>query len=69
MWLGSLFSAVLGNLLPGPGTLYETQNLRFHARAHVGDMLTVTGAGGARSARRISVVVSTKVLRGDRGAG
>ena len=32
MWLASLFSAVLGNLLPGPGTLYETQNLRFRAR-------------------------------------
>ena len=22
MWIGSLFSAVLGNILPGPGTLY-----------------------------------------------
>jgi phosphate butyryltransferase len=42
MWIGSLFSAVLGNLLPGPGTLYEAQSLRFHARAHVGDLLTIT---------------------------
>jgi phosphate butyryltransferase len=41
MWIGSLFSAVLGNLLPGPGTLYEGQTLRFHARAHVGDLLTI----------------------------
>ena len=41
MWIGSLFSAVLGNLLPGPGTRYEAQTLRFHARAFVGDTLTV----------------------------
>jgi phosphate butyryltransferase len=41
MWIGSLFSAVLGNLLPGPGTRYEGQTLRFHARAFVGDTLTV----------------------------
>jgi phosphate butyryltransferase len=42
MWVGSLFSAVLGNLLPGPGTLYEAQSLRFHERAHVGDTLKIT---------------------------
>src|ERR1700761_2919433 len=41
MWVGSLFSAVLGNLLPGPGTLYKAQSLRFHARAHIGDELSV----------------------------
>jgi len=42
MWVGSLFSAVLGNLLPGPGTLYDGQTLRFYERAHVGDLLRVT---------------------------
>ena len=42
MWIGSLFSSVLGNLLPGPGTLYEAQSLRFHARARIGDTLTVS---------------------------
>jgi len=41
MWLGSLFSAVLGNKLPGIGTLYLGQTLRFHGRARVGDALTV----------------------------
>ncbi|HEY2619076.1 MAG TPA: bifunctional enoyl-CoA hydratase/phosphate acetyltransferase [Acetobacteraceae bacterium] len=41
MWIGSLFSAVLGNLLPGPGTLYEAQSLRFHTRARIGDTLTI----------------------------
>ena len=42
MWVGSLVSAVLGNLLPGPGTLYRSQDLRFLRRVHVGDRLKVT---------------------------
>ncbi len=42
MWVGSLVSAVLGNILPGPGTLYRVQNLRFLRRVHVGDKVTVT---------------------------
>ena len=37
MWCGSLFSAVLGNKLPGPGTVYRTQTLRFHNRVESGD--------------------------------
>lgn len=42
MWVGSLFSAVLGNILPGPGTVYLSQTLRFHDRAHVGDALKIS---------------------------
>ena len=42
MWVGSLISAVLGNILPGPGTLYRAQTLRFHQRVHIGDKLRVT---------------------------
>ena len=41
LWVGSLVSAVLGNLLPGPGTLYLSQNFRFGARVRCGDLLTV----------------------------
>jgi len=41
MWVGSLFSAILGNMLPGYGTLYLGQSLKFTGRAHVGDTLTV----------------------------
>lgn len=40
LWVGSLISAVLGNQLPGPGTLYRVQNFRFVGRAHAGDELT-----------------------------
>ena len=42
MWVGSLVSAVLGNILPGPGTLYRVQNLHFLRRVHVGDRVTAT---------------------------
>lgn len=42
MWVGALVSSVLGNALPGAGTLYRGQTFRFQNRAHVGDELTVT---------------------------
>jgi len=42
MWVGSLVSAVLGNVLPGAGTLYRAQDLRFLRRVHVGDKVKVT---------------------------
>ncbi len=51
LWLGALISGVLGNRLPGPGTLYKSQNLRFLGRACAGDTvrarvrLTALGAG------------------------
>ncbi len=37
MWIGALISAVLGNQLPGPGTLYRHQSLQFHGRVQAGD--------------------------------
>jgi phosphate butyryltransferase len=42
MWVGALVSAVLGNILPGAGTLYKSQSFTFIDRVHVGDELTVT---------------------------
>ena len=41
LWVGSLISAVLGNLLPGPGTLYHAQDFKFLGRAHAGEELKV----------------------------
>nr|WP_294527084.1 bifunctional enoyl-CoA hydratase/phosphate acetyltransferase [uncultured Rhodopila sp.] len=37
---GSMFSTVLGTLLPGPGTIYLGQDLRFRAPVKPGDTLT-----------------------------
>jgi phosphate butyryltransferase len=39
MWVGSLISAVLGNILPGAGTLYRAQTFEFLGRAHAGEDL------------------------------
>lgn len=42
MWGGALISAVLGTRLPGPGTVYLGQSLKFLRPVRVGDTLTVT---------------------------
>lgn len=42
MWGGSLISSVLGTELPGPGTIYLGQTLKFSRPVHLGDVLTVT---------------------------
>jgi phosphate acetyltransferase len=39
---GALISAVLGAHLPGPGTIYVSQSLRFHRQIAPGDSLTTT---------------------------
>ncbi len=40
MWGGALFSAILGTELPGPGTVYVRQDLRFHRPILIGDTLS-----------------------------
>lgn len=55
MWIGSLISAILGNLLPGPGTLYRSQDFRFVRRVHVGDKLRATAV--CREKREEPIVV------------
>lgn len=41
MWGGALISTVLGTELPGPGTIYLGQTLRFRAPVRLGDVLHV----------------------------
>ena len=40
MWAASLISAVLGTQLPGPGTIYLSQSLRFVDPVFIGDTVT-----------------------------
>ncbi|CAG4907277.1 unnamed protein product, partial [Acidocella sp. C78] len=40
MLCGSLISAVLGTVLPGLGTIYLTQSMRFRAPVRIGDTVT-----------------------------
>lgn len=42
MWSGALISTVLGTQLPGPGTIYLGQSLRFLNPVYIGDRVTVT---------------------------
>lgn len=42
VWIGGLFSSLLGNKLPGPGTKYLSQTMDFAKTAYIGDELTAT---------------------------
>jgi phosphate acetyltransferase len=42
MWGASLLSTVLGTELPGPGTIYLSQTLKFEHPVAIGDTITVT---------------------------
>ncbi|CAM3018054.1 MULTISPECIES: bifunctional enoyl-CoA hydratase/phosphate acetyltransferase [Legionella] len=42
MWTGSLISALLGTILPGPGTIYLEQDIKFKKPVRIGDNITIT---------------------------
>lgn len=42
MLTGGLISAVLGNKLPGPGSIYLSQQIEFLAPVYIGDTITAT---------------------------
>ncbi|MGD8959074.1 MAG: bifunctional enoyl-CoA hydratase/phosphate acetyltransferase [Desulfobacteraceae bacterium] len=42
MWGGALISSLLGNELPGPGTVYKSQHLEFHGGLELEDTLKVS---------------------------
>jgi phosphate acetyltransferase/phosphate butyryltransferase len=42
MWTGSMFSVLLGMQLPGPGTIYLQQTLKFLKPVHLGNTVTAS---------------------------
>lgn len=42
MWTGALVSAAIATRLPGPGSVYRSQNLHFKHPVKIGDTVTVT---------------------------
>ena len=62
MWGASLISSVLGNTLPGPGTVYLSQDLKFHAPTHVGDTLSATVTAKEKNPKDQTVVFDCRVL-------
>ncbi|MEX5729741.1 phosphotransacetylase/acyl dehydratase [Rhodovulum iodosum] len=67
MWVASLISAVIGNVLPGAGTLYRNQTLRFLKRAHAGDELIARVTVTEKRADNC-IVMDTVVTRKSDGA-
>jgi phosphotransacetylase len=55
LWGGALISWVVGTQLPGPGSVYRGQTLRFHKALKVGDSLQVTVTVTAKNSEDHSV--------------
>ena len=60
-----LISAVLGTQLPGPGTIYMSQTLKWLAPVKPGEPLTATVTVREIVAEKKRVVLDTVVTRGD----
>lgn len=56
MWSGALISNVLGTIMPGPGTIYLEQELKFEHPVHIGDEITVRLTVKSKRAENHSVV-------------
>lgn len=65
MWSGALISAVLGTHLPGPGTVYLGQTLRFVAPVRVGDTLTVSVTVATRDAAKKLLTLACRCTNQD----
>lgn len=62
MWVGSLVSTVLGTELPGPGTIYLSQSLRFRAPVRIGDTVQVKVTVRSLDAERKRAVIDCEVI-------
>jgi phosphate acetyltransferase len=56
MWLGAQVSGLLGNQLPGPGTVHSGQDLEFLAPVPIGEQVTISITATAKDAasRRVT---------------
>jgi phosphotransacetylase/acyl dehydratase len=65
MWGGALISSVLGTRLPGPGTVYLAQTLKFRAPVRVGDRITVSVSVIAKDAAKHRVTLACRCVNQD----
>jgi len=62
MWGGALISAVLGTRLPGPGTIYLGQDLRFRKPVGLGDTVRVTVIAAEKRPEKHMVVFDCRCV-------
>ena len=65
MLSSGLVSALLGMELPGPGTIYTGQTLKFLAPVHIGDTITATAEIQSLDLDRNRVVLTTTCTNQD----
>ena len=61
MWGAALISRLLGTRLPGPGTIYLAQTLRFLKPVRIGDELRVTATVTAKEAGKKHVILNCDI--------
>ena len=66
MLTGALISAALAMKLPGPGTIYRAQDLRFRLPVKIGDTITVELEVTGKQDRRKTVTLDCKAYNQDR---
>lgn len=62
MWGASLISALLGTRLPGPGTIYLDQTLRFRHPVALGDTISVSVTVASKDPPRSRVTLDCRCL-------
>lgn len=65
MWGGALISTLLGTQLPGPGTIYIGQTLKFRRPIGLGDTVTVTVRAKAKDEVRHRITFDCGVVKQD----
>jgi 3-hydroxybutyryl-CoA dehydratase len=65
MLTGAYISAVLGNTLPGPGSIYLSQTLKFRAPVRIGDTVRVEVEVISYDPERRGAVLTTNAFVGD----
>ena len=62
MWSAGLISTVIGTVMPGPGSIYISQDLQFIRPVRIGDTLTAVLTVKEKIDKRQYVVLGCKVI-------
>jgi acyl dehydratase len=62
MWGASLISTLLGTQLPGPGTIYVEQTLRFRRPVTIGELISVSVTVVSKDPTRQRVVLDCRCV-------